>query len=41
MATTSGNDPLSPGRQPGCDTCRISGLRLAADLRLERSTSGL
>jgi hypothetical protein len=25
LATTSGNDPLSPGRQPGCDTCRISG----------------
>ena len=41
MATTSGNDPLSPGRQPGCDTCRISGLELAADLRLERSASGL
>ena len=41
LATTSGNDPLSPGRQPGCDTCRISGQRLAADLRLERSASGL
>jgi hypothetical protein len=25
MATTSGNDPLSPSRQLGCDTCRISG----------------
>jgi hypothetical protein len=25
LATTSGNDPLSPGRQLGCDTCRISG----------------
>src|SRR6185437_10652537 len=41
MAATSGNDPLSPGRQPGCDTCRTSGQKLAADLRLERSTSGL
>jgi hypothetical protein len=41
LATTSGNDPLSPGRQPCCDTCRISGLKLAADLRLERSASGL
>ena len=25
LATTSGNDPLSPSRQLGCDTCRISG----------------
>ena len=41
LATTSGNDPLSPSRRLGCDTCRISGLKLAADLRLERSASGL
>ena len=25
MATCSGNDPLSPSRQLGCDTCRITG----------------
>src|SRR5262249_59654856 len=41
LATRSGFAPLSPLRQSGCATRRITGQKMAADLRLERSASGL
>jgi hypothetical protein len=41
MATTSGNDPLSPSRQLGCDTCRISGQKLAAGVGIEPTSYAL